>query len=621
MAVDTENLVRGLALRYLGVLVIVAALLLLDQIVLQPLLIRLNGLGPVINLAGRQRMLSQRMTKDLLAMDRNPQGAGQWRDELRESWNSWVAVHQGLQSGDRVLQLPVTSNPLVQQAFAEIEPHFQAMKMAVESQLTETPGRSQDLDQVLEHGRRYLPVMDRIVGLFEAEARQQVWTLRMLGMAVTGGVLILMTGLWYLVLRPATDTIRSQMRRLTASEERFRLLIERMHDGLAIFTPEGQIRYVNQRFAEILQRRPEELLNVPIQNLTGGQHLRNFLQYLSGVRRSTDAAWELAWQLPDRTERSTLAAFGQTRDDSTAERLAFLVITDITALKHAESELRDARDELELRVVARTQELISSTQALEREAAERKLAEERSQQLQSELAHATRVTTLGQFATGLAHEINQPLGAIANFAEALRIMLDRTPPPTDDLAKTADRIRDAALRAGQIVGRLRNFLKPKATPRSDVYLNQLVEDVLVICSPEITIHRVELEVNLSATAGVQVLVDPIQIQQVLVNLVNNAVQALSVSHGSRALRLHTVRSGDTVTVQVDDSGPGFPVEMLESGVVSFRSTKEEGLGMGLAISQSLIAAHRGQFWIENLPTRGARVNFSLPVASSLNSET
>ncbi|SFJ32747.1 type IV pili methyl-accepting chemotaxis transducer N-terminal domain-containing protein [Planctomicrobium piriforme] len=618
MSVETEKLVQGLGRRYLGVLALVAALLLVDQAVLQPLLIRLNGFGPVINLAGRQRMLSQRMTKDMLAIARERDAAAHWVAELKESLANWEAVHQGLQSGNAQLQLPGTKNGAIQVQFKKIEPHFTAMKTAVEQELSKDNSDAAALAIMLEHEPHYLNIMDAIVRLFETEAQAQVRSLRLLGLAAILAVLGLMAGLWQIVIKPATDLIRAQMARLTASEERFRLLIERMHDGLAVFTSDGKIRYVNNRFAEILQRDRVDLLDASIQNFTSGKHLQNFLQHLSGVWRMTDSAWELGWELPDHRECVTLAAFGRTQGDTGNEQLSFLIITDITELKSAERELRDARDDLERRVAIRTQELTESNQALAREVAERQSVEERNKQLQSELAHAARVTALGQFATGLAHEINQPLGAITNFAEVLNLTLEQPSPSSDVLKQTAGRIRDAALRAGQIVGRMRNFLKPKPAQRTAVSFNQLVEEVLEICSVEIRMQRVVVENHLSQSAGVQVCVDPIQIQQVLVNLLHNAAQAMSSNTTPRQLRLQSRLQNGEVLIDVEDSGAGFPADMLQSEIVSFRSTKAEGLGMGLAISQSLIAAHQGQFWIQNLQPTGARVGFSLPIAETVS---
>jgi C4-dicarboxylate-specific signal transduction histidine kinase len=381
-----------------------------------------------------------------------------------------------------------------------------------------------------------------------------------------------------------------------------------MHDGLAILNAGGEIQYLNPRFAEILQREQHELIRQPLQKFTSGISLREFPQQLAGVWKSAKRTWELSWIVPSGT-CVTLAAFGKTLGDLPDESLFFLVITDITPLKAAERRLQEAHDDLELRVRERTRELTESHCALEREIGERRFAEERNRQLQTELAHASRVTSLGQLATGLAHEINQPLCAIANFAEALSLMVEGHEP---EIRTTAGRIRDASLRAGQIVGRMRNFLKPKSAQRVPETLNPLIDEVLAICSSELKLRAVDVKCALQEIDQVLVSVDSIQIQQVLINLVQNAIQAMSSSSGPRVLRILGTVDGTRVNIAVEDTGPGFPADMLGPEFAPFRTTKESGLGMGLSISRSLIVAHEGDLWIENLDPRGARISFTLP---------
>lgn len=488
MATDPRPLTTGLARRCYGILAVVAVLLVVDQSVLQPLLIELNGLGPVINLAGRQRMLSQRMTKAMLAVSRDPADASRL-DELRESLADWRPVHVGLQAGDASRALPGTSQPDIRQAFQQLEPDFLAMCAAVEEVLADPRRGEQAVASMLAHEQRYLSAMDRIVGLFERDAQQQVRRLRQLGLAGTAAVLMMMAGLARFVLTPATRLIHDQMQ-----------------------------------------------------------------------------------------------------------------------------QLRQAHDALEARVLERTRALTDANAALEREVAERQAAEERNLQLQSELAHAARVTALGQFATGLAHEINQPLGAITNFAEALAVQVERQPPETTDIRTSASRIRDAALRAGRIVGRMRNFLQQRPPQRSHELLNALIDDVLQICSSEARLHQVELVADCAATRNVVVLVDPIQIQQVLVNLVQNAIQVLGRCDGERRVTLDTGLAGDDAAeIEISDTGSGFPAEMLQRGPAPFRTSKRDGLGMGLSISRSLIQAHGGELHLENLSPRGARLRFTLPI--------
>lgn len=615
LAADSSTLIRGLGRRYLMILVIVAILLTIDQAVLQPHLIRLNGMAPVINLAGRQRMLSQRMAKDLLALAQARGDHDRRATELKNSLVQWLTVHQALQFGDAHLRLPGTTSKEILRAFQSLEPHVAAMRHAVESVVADHSTSTETVEAMLDHEPRYLETMDRIVGLFEEEASQQVRVLRWLGIAATSIVLGLTIGLAYVVLKPATEVIRTQMRQLTANEERFRLLIERMHDGLAVFDLQGRILYVNDRFAKILQRDREELLNQSLLKHLTGPHFFRFVQQLSDVWKYPQATWELDWQAPSGELCITLAAFGKTYGDSIEETLGFLVITDITPLKLAEKNLQEAHDALESRVAERTQELKSANHALAREIAERQAAEDRNRQLQSELAHASRVTSLGQFATGLAHEINQPLGAISNYAEALSVMMNQRRLVDPEIQRTMDRIRDASLRAGQIVSRMRNFLKRRTTSRSPEKMNSLIQDVLDLCASEARLHRVSIHCELEETEEVTILVDPIQIQQVLVNLIQNSLHAMATGQRDRRLTIQSFRSADSLQIVLEDTGPGFPPQMLTTELAPFQSSKESGLGMGLSISQSLIAAHDGEFWIENASHGGARLTLTLPIAT------
>jgi C4-dicarboxylate-specific signal transduction histidine kinase len=269
-------------------------------------------------------------------------------------------------------------------------------------------------------------------------------------------------------------------------------------------------------------------------------------------------------------------------------------------------------------VSQRTAELAEMVASLQHEVAERKLAESRSRQLAAQLAHADRVAAMGHLAIGLAHELNQPLGAIANYASASDVILTQSAVTTDDrrLQDYLQRIGEAALRAGQIVRGIRKFVSGAGGDASDAVeadLGALLREVLELCQFEIRHASVVAALELSDRPAI-VEVDPIQIQQVLVNLVQNALQSLqSCRADDRRLAIELEVDDDWAEVSVIDNGPGFDVADLDAPFAAFHTTKVEGLGVGLSICRTIIESHGGEIRIH--PTEGgAHLSFKLPLA-------
>jgi signal transduction histidine kinase len=245
---------------------------------------------------------------------------------------------------------------------------------------------------------------------------------------------------------------------------------------------------------------------------------------------------------------------------------------------------------------------------------ERKRAEEALLRAQSELAHVTRVATLGETTASIAHEINQPLGAIVNNANACLRWL--TAGNVAEARQSAELIRADARRAGEITNRIRSFAK-KASPQKDwMHINHTVRDVIALARSEVELNRVALETEISDAVQPLIFADRIQLQQVILNLIMNAVEAMSeMSDGPRQLlvRTDTDESGGIV-VAVHDSGPGLKTEDLHRLFTPFYTTKPQGMGMGLAICRSIIDAHGGRLWATANLDRGATFQFTLPTS-------
>jgi C4-dicarboxylate-specific signal transduction histidine kinase len=247
-------------------------------------------------------------------------------------------------------------------------------------------------------------------------------------------------------------------------------------------------------------------------------------------------------------------------------------------------------------------------------------AERMLQQVQAEFAHAARVATLGELTASIAHEINQPLAAIATNAEASLRWLARPDPDVEEVRTLAARIVADARRAGDVISHIRAMATGHIVDHELVSLNGAVEDALGIIRGELRSHAVTVQFAAGADLA-PVLADRTQIQRVLVNLALNAVQALA-DQPAAARRL-TVRTGvdadGWARIDVEDNGPGIPEAYLARLFDSFFTTKDTGLGIGLSICRSIIEAHGGRISCDNLPGGGARFTIILPFGAESNS--
>ncbi len=251
-----------------------------------------------------------------------------------------------------------------------------------------------------------------------------------------------------------------------------------------------------------------------------------------------------------------------------------------------------------------------------RDITERRRAEEQARRHLDQLAHVTRLSAMGEMASAIAHEVNQPLTAVVNYSRACIRLLQSGQARADEIVASMAEAAAQAERASQIVRHLRSFVRKDDAQPAPVELNFLVTEVVRLVQPEARQSAVEIATEL-ADGLPRVLADNIQIQQVLVNLVRNAVEAISGGRPERReIRVGTRRGpDDTVETWVEDTGPGFDDQMAEKVFEPFFSTKAEGMGIGLAISRSIVEAHHGRIWATGEPGRGARFCLTLPTAA------
>src|SRR5258705_2656929 len=276
--------------------------------------------------------------------------------------------------------------------------------------------------------------------------------------------------------------------------------------------------------------------------------------------------------------------------------------------KQAKEEIKRLNDELEQRVVERTNQLMRASEAL-REA-------------QTELAHVNRVTTMGQLAASISHEVVQPITAAVTNARAALRWLDRQPPDVEEVRQALGRIVQESNRASDIIGRIRALIK-KAPPRKDgVQINEAILEVTALTRGEVVKNGVLVQTQLAE--GLPLIQgDRVQLQQVILNVIINAVEAMSgVSEGSRELLIGTGQAeSDGVLVAVRDSGPGLAPASLERLFGAFYTTKPGGLGMGLSICRSIIEAHGGRLWATANVPQGAVFQFTVPARIDSSSST
>jgi two-component system sensor kinase FixL len=246
-----------------------------------------------------------------------------------------------------------------------------------------------------------------------------------------------------------------------------------------------------------------------------------------------------------------------------------------------------------------------------RDLTERQQTEARLQELQSELVHISRLTAMGEMASALAHELNQPLSAIANYMKGSRRLLENNP---DERAATArdaiDKAAEQAVRAGQIIRRLRDFVARGESERRVESLGKLIEEASALALVGVKEHGINVRFNLEPDLDL-VLADKVQIQQVLLNLIRNAIEAMEQSE-RRELVISTA-SGDNgeVVVSVSDTGPGIAADVASQLFQPFITTKRHGMGVGLSISRTIVEAHNGQIWVEPTTGGGATFRFKL----------
>lgn len=255
---------------------------------------------------------------------------------------------------------------------------------------------------------------------------------------------------------------------------------------------------------------------------------------------------------------------------------------------------------------------LTSQRAKEREIAQTELE---IRQLRERLVHVARVSTLGEMVTGIAHEVNQPLTAIATYAQGCRRMIDGGLKDPSELLDALDAIATQAERAATVISRIRNFSRRSEVVQKVCNCADILEEVIALAKVYAVETQVSIETNFDTAEPALVMVDPIQVQQITLNLINNAIESMETLTGEKRVVVSIQRLSEAeIEVSVADHGTGIAQELEEKIFDTFFSTKPSGLGVGLAICQSMVQAQGGIISVEPNEEIGCVFSFTLPTA-------
>lgn len=374
---------------------------------------------------------------------------------------------------------------------------------------------------------------------------------------------------------------REAMSAIRRERDRANMYLEMAQVILLALSPDRRVQLINRRGCESLGRREMDLLG------------RDWLELAVPLDQQDDVARALRDVAANRIgderyfEHDVLSASGERR----------LIAWRCIAIRNSSGHLTG---------------FFSSGEDI----TDSRKAEQEAQASQARIAQVSRLATMGEMAAGIAHELNQPLAAIANYANAaLRLAAQAdlsTVDPDGDARMALDQISQQALRAGEIIRRLRALVQNRETRQEPANLNEAIAEVIGFVAGDAKLNEVRILPQFDASMPIALL-DRIQIQQIALNLLRNSIEALTEQpRGQREIRVQTKWTEQTVQLIIEDNGPGVPADLVSRIFDPFCTTKATGTGLGLAISRTIAEAHRGKLSYDSSASGGARFTLNLP---------
>jgi PAS domain S-box-containing protein len=389
----------------------------------------------------------------------------------------------------------------------------------------------------------------------------------------------IVTGFWAsnVLSMDILHSLEQTERKLRESELRFHLLAQNATDIISRHTPDGTYLYVSPASNSSIGYEPDELI---------GKNVYKLIHHEDQAKLKK--------------------AFTRRRDTVSNKPLMYRIKRKEGEFRWFESNIRLISDE--------QSRIISEIQLASRDITDR-ILDKKARLRGQQLAHVFRLSTMEEMASGMAHEISQPLAAIVNYTRGCVRHLQNTDHDRSQLQNIMEKAATQAERAGEIVQRLKNFFCKGQLIKTSCKINNVVRETVSLIKNELNNSKTKIDFEFDKNIP-PIFIDKIQIQQVLLNLMQNAIEAMQGAHKKeKRIHIHTIAANsDNIEITLTDTGPGFPRELINKAFMPFFTTKAHGRGMGLAICRSIIEAHGGQFTINPSTNSNGWIRFSLPLS-------